>query len=358
MNVAIVGGGIMGLCTAKALVERGHEVTVFEQHRPGNPYGSTTGRTRIVRQAYPDQFYTEILLKGHDLWYELETQTGQKLVHQVGLLYVGPQREAEILNELDALENLGVPYRVYTSKDVRAVHPQMVLGPDEIGIMTLNAGWADAPAVLSTLQKFVEDRGVRVVQKRVTRLDPADLSDLSDGPGSGKKFDRVVVTAGPWVMKFFDVPLRVTLQTIAYVGLETQGPVWIEGFGGHLYGFPSEPGSKSTKIGYHTLGPEIDPDSVDRIPQADALAAIEECARRRFVGSAAQAEVVEPSACVYTVSENDDFKIGWFDDATLVASPCSGHGFKFGPWMGRFLADVLEENEDVRNWPRFALSFS
>jgi glycine/D-amino acid oxidase-like deaminating enzyme len=36
-----------------------------------------------------------------------------------------------------------------------------------------------------------------------------------------------------------------------------------------------------------------------------------------------------------------------------VVAACSGHAFKFGPWLGRFVADVLQGHEDLANWPEF-----
>lgn len=342
MKIAIVGAGINGLCTAKSLAQRGHEVTLFEQYRPGNPFGSSAGRSRIVRQAYPDQFYTEILLKGHELWYKLETETQTKLIREVGLLFVADQNDEEMLHELDALDNLKVPHRVHTAQDIRQVHSHMVLHLGEIAVMTLSAGWADAPMVLEALQQLGTNLGVDFVQERVTNL-------------RLPQFDRVIVTAGSWVSKFVDLPVQTTLQTYAYLDQEMQGPVWIEGFGDHLYGFPSEPGSTSAKIGFHTPGPLTDADSPDRPAQAEAVKAIQDGGRRRF--GLTDPQVVESGCCLYTTANNDDFKIGWADQRTLIASPCSGHGFKFGPWIGEFLADLIDEREDIAQWPRFQVRF-
>ena len=344
MKVAIVGAGIHGLCTAKALSQRGHGVTVFEQHRPGNQFGSTAGRSRIVRQAYPDQFYTEILLKGHELWHDLESEAGGPLIHEVGLLFVGQQNGEEVLHELSALENLAVEHEVLTQKDVRKVHSHMVLDSDELAVLTKRAGWADVPLVLKSLQRIATSQGAAFVRQRVT-----NLSELKS-----QGFDRVVVTAGAWITKFFEVPLTVSLQTFAYVDQAMQGPVWIEGFGDHLYGLPSESGAATAKIGYHTLGPTVDPDNPDREPQPEALAAIRECAARRFGLPDTDEVIKESSCCLYTTAPNEDFKIGWPDDGVLVASPCSGHGFKFGPWMGQLLADILEEKQSLADWPRFS----
>lgn len=347
MKIAVIGAGIHGLCVAKTCSERGHEVVVFEQHKPGNMFGSSFGRSRIVRQAYPDQFYTEILLEGHNLWHELEAQSGRKLVYEVGLLFVAPSRCDELAHELDTLENLGIPHQVLTSKDIRTVHSHMVLEPDEVAVLTFRAGWADVQAVLKVVQSLAQRSGVRFVRQRVTGLGQEGF------PESEWPFDCVVLTAGAWATKFLDLPLKTTLQTFAYLETAMDGPVWIEGFGDHMYGFPSEPSSPTFKIGYHTLGPCTDPDSPERNPSAEALQAIKDTTRRRF--NVSEPSIVETGCCLYTSADNDDFKFGWVDDRTLFVSPCSGHGFKFGPWIGRFVADLVERRERLSDWPRFVV---
>ncbi|MCW5940458.1 MAG: FAD-dependent oxidoreductase [Fimbriimonadaceae bacterium] len=357
MKVAIVGGGIMGLCTAKSLAERGHAVTVFEQYGLNHALGSSTGRSRIVRQAYPDSFYTEILLEGHQLWTELEAQANQEMIHLVGLLYIGPKDEPEMWHELETLEQLSVRHEVLTAASIGGIHPQMNLGASEIAVLTRDAGWADVPAVLSAVARLASDRGAQFLRSKV---------DHSVGAG----FDCAVVTAGSWIKDWADPGsppasslaygeasakprdgIRVTLQSYAYLEGLQHGPVWIEGFGDHSYGFPSEPGRNDFKIGHHEPGPETDPDDPDRTPPSGQVQAIKEAAWRRF--GVRNAHVTESRGCLYTVAPGDDFKIGWLDDRTLLASPCSGHGFKFGPWMGRFLADLVEGKRDLGDWPRF-----
>ena len=46
--------------------------------------------------------------------------------------------------------------------------------------------------------------------------------------------------------------------------------------------------------------------------------------------------------CIYTVAPDDHFRLGPLADCPdiVVASPCSGHGFKFSCLIGRVLADL------------------
>lgn len=59
--------------------------------------------------------------------------------------------------------------------------------------------------------------------------------------------------------------------------------------------------------------------------------------------------------CLYTNTPDGLFALGHgIDPRLLLVSPCSGHGFKFGPLVGSWVTDALETGE----WPVEALPFA
>jgi sarcosine oxidase len=53
------------------------------------------------------------------------------------------------------------------------------------------------------------------------------------------------------------------------------------------------------------------------------------------------------------MTPNEDFRMGWIDERNLLVSPCSGHGFKFAPWIGHYVADLVEGKRRDTDFPRF-----
>ena len=76
MNVAVVGAGIMGCAAARELARTGHDVTLYEQFRVGHDRGSSHGRSRIVRLAYPELEFVELAKEAFKGWRELEEESG------------------------------------------------------------------------------------------------------------------------------------------------------------------------------------------------------------------------------------------------------------------------------------------
>lgn len=347
MRVAVVGAGIAGASAARHLAERGHEVTVFEQFEPGHTKGSSHGQSRIVRKAYPDAFYTAIMQEAYPMWAELDAHSDLRLLHECGLLYFGNQADPSLLAVVEALKALDVPHEVLDPLASAQKLPGLILTEDEIGIFTPEAGWVNAGKSVQTSLALAEAVGAWIVRQKVTSLEKLE-----------KTFDRVVLCAGPWVGKFVKLDVAVTVQTLAYVKGKHEGPVWIEEGPRYAYGFPSEPGRAAWKLGAHNLRIPWDPDDPDRPESQETLDGIEAFAERRFGEVRSPLEPEEPLVtdvitCLYTNTPDEDFRFGRLSEKTVYASACSGHGFKFGPWVGRFLADVVEERQDIGRYKRF-----
>jgi sarcosine oxidase len=60
-------------------------------------------------------------------------------------------------------------------------------------------------------------------------------------------------------------------------------------------------------------------------------------------------------SCLYTMTDDGDFVLDHVPGAPqiVVASPCSGHGFKFSPVIGEVLADLATVGETRRDIARF-----
>ena len=119
-------------------------------------------------------------------------------------------------------------------------------------------------------------------------------------------------------------------------------PGWADFNDGDIYyGFPDLE-SRGFKIAHDKHGPAFDPDTGDRQPSADAIRG---CARvsRPAVPRPRRAALVESRVCQYENSSNGDLLIDrhprWANALLLGAG--SGHGFKHGPAVGRYAADLV-----------------
>lgn len=325
----------MGASAAWKAAAAGWEVTLFERSGFSEALGSSRGRSRIVRQAYPDAYYTSFLLDGHREWSRLEALAGERLYHEVGLLYFGPEDAEDVVSGEAALASLGVPYTRLGPADL----PPLPLSPGEIGILSPEAGWVAADLVLRSLWRLAAQEGCSLVQRQVSTLTELAV------------YDRVLVAAGPWMTEWWNPQIEVTRQTYAYIEGRREGPVWIESGEHFFYGFPSEPGRQDFKAGVHVPGEPCHPDDPGQAPDHWALELLLDLARRRF--RILNPRITEAGHCWYTHAPESDFRFGWLDERTLAVSACSGHGFKFGPWMGGLIQRLLSGEDDLANWPRF-----
>jgi sarcosine oxidase len=316
MKVAVVGAGVMGCATAWALRERGAEVTVHEQFGLDHKRGSSHGRTRIFRVAYPDADWIRFAQEAYAGWQELDPGL-------LGLYGLVELVAYPALTSARALDECGVPYRLLDEDEVRALGASL---PD--GWTALHV--ADAGVVFADRARhaFLAAAGVEVeTNRRIFSTDELDA-------------DVVVVTAGPWVRELVpEVPVTVTRETLAYFAREGPPPPSIVDLnaetGGHgMYSlFDPEHGLKA---GAHHAGPEADPDA-EAAPDPAIVERIASWVRERFPD--VDPEPVEAQACLYTTTADHRFVLER-RGRVVVGSACSGHGFKFAPAVGRRLAEL------------------
>ena len=80
VEFAVVGGGLLGLATARALGTRGREVLLMERDSVGNERAGSKGTARIFRFGYDDPFYVSMALAALPLWRALEEESGRDLL--------------------------------------------------------------------------------------------------------------------------------------------------------------------------------------------------------------------------------------------------------------------------------------
>ena len=323
MRVAVVGAGIMGCAAAWALTKDGHDVVIYEQFRIGHDRGSSHGRSRIVRLAYPEVEWVRMAQDSMRGWRELEHESGAQVLELKGLVeLVGDPAQSS----RDALAEAGADFEVLDAEAARARWPIGI--PDGWYVLYQpEAGIVRADLALRAFLDCALARGAELHEDM--RID--DVTELDA--------DAVVVTAGAWVGKLVDdVPVRPTRETLAYFRRDGALPSIVhldpETRGHALYSLHDP--HYGLKAGLHHAGIEVDPDEPGG-PNPELLERISAWVAATYTD--VDPTPVDAETCLYTNTEDEGFI---FDprEKVVVCSACSGHGFKFAPEIGKRLANL------------------
>ena len=313
----------MGCATASALSERGADVTLVEQFELGHAQGSSHGRTRIMRLAYPDPVWVELAEEALEGWRTFERESGQALLGLYGLVELCSSVE---LTSRDVLGARGIEHRLLDPQELREL--EVTLPAGWVALWQAEAGVLYADRALEGLLEIARSRGARLeTGRRVESLDEVDA-------------DVVVVTAGPWAPRLVPgLRVRVTRETVAY--FNRPGPPMPavvelnEATRGHAMYALHDP-VHGLKAGAHHVGHEADPDTTEPAdPQL--VERIVDWVQSRFPEIDPAPAAAE--TCLYTNTADESFVLER-RGRVVVGSACSGHGFKFAPAVGQRLADL------------------
>jgi sarcosine oxidase len=308
-----VGAGLIGLSAARALREDGFAVTVYERDRVGSPLASSHGRSRIFRRSYREQDYVRLARRAIEEWRRLDPA----LLRSTGLLEYGSGVELHAA----AMDACGEDHRWLEPAEARLLFPEAHF-PEPV-LYDEQGGAVMADEALARLAEGLD------IREGHTVADPREL-----------EADVVVACPGSWLGPMFDLPLYPRIEQVTYFGGAPDSRPSIIDHGAPdrrlHYGLVA-PGT-GFKIGEDAARPERwDPDRPDRGVEEHLVERLAEHVRRFFPGL--DPRPLHSEACLYTMSPDGDFVLDRIDGVIIFGGD-SGHAFKFGPLLGRLIADM------------------
>ena len=352
-DVIVVGLGAMGSATVCALASRGHAVLGLDRYSSPHAMGSSHGKTRIIREAYfEDPLYVPLVQRAYECWAELERRSGVALFTRTGGLMLGPPSSALVSGARRSALQHRLPHEILSADDVQRRFPAFAPGRGMIGVWEPNAGVLQPELAISAALGVATACGADIHMNEAMQSwrSVADGVEVTTAMGVYRA-RRLVLAVGAWVadaLPHLGLPVRVQRNVLYWFAplhradqfTDTHFPIFLCEYAPDRwwYGFPDS--GDGVKVALHLNGEYTHPDALRR-DVADGEVAVMRELLARFLPNANGA-LRHATACMYTNTTDGHFII----DAhpahanVIVASPCSGHGFKFASVLGEVLADL------------------
>jgi monomeric sarcosine oxidase len=369
-DVAIIGGGIMGAATACEAARAGARVALIDQARLPNPRGASTDHSKVFRFAYPDPLYARMAVDALDLWRKLEHETGATMLTRTGTLLLGQDRPSIETQTYEVLRALGVEALMLESGEAAERFPQFDARSFSYAVFDPSGGILHAEASVRALVELARGRGVVIFEAgRVTGIKERGRAgglEITCADGGAVACRRLLVASGPWtreLMPELSGALETTRQETVYFEPPESAktdfdigrfPIFIS-FDSGFYGFPVHHAG-ALKVANHIKGEAAGVESLGEPVGDDFISKCREFFARHIPGLAGS-RVRETRVCLYNNTRDDDFIIDWHPEleGALIATGFSGHGFKFGPVIGRICAELLLSGRTRYEIERFSL---
>ena len=367
-DVVVIGAGVFGVWTAFFLAKAGAQVTLVDAYGPGNSRSSSGDESRILRCGYGSaEIYSRFARRSRELWRELDARNGSTLPlwHPCGVLWLAPSGDPYATDTLATLQRGNYSVEELDHAAIRARYPH--LGADGAGLFFLEpqAGVIMARRSVQALAGELSRKGVTVRTGRALKPSmPGRVSSVRLTYGDELRGDLFVFACGAWLPMVFPEVLgssiMPTRQVVMFFGTPpgddrfgaSHTPALID-FASGLYAIPDLE-NRGVKIGIDAHGPRFDPDNDERMLDRESVAVARAWLTRRLP-VLADAPLVESRVCQYENTASGDFLIDRHPDHSnvWVAGGGSGHGFKHGPALGEYLANLI--STDAASESRWAI---
>jgi sarcosine oxidase len=352
-DAIVLGCGGVGSATAYHLARRGAKVLGLEQFSPAHDRGSSHGETRVIRQAYfehPD--YVPLLLRAYELWRELEETAGIDLLHQVGLLQVGPPEGPVVRGVLEAARLHKLSVESLTSDEIPRRFAGLRAPPEAIGVFEPAAGYLKVERCVLAHIAAAKASGAELrfnVPVRSWQATPHEVRVVTDQDEFTAA--NLILAAGPYapqILRSLNIPLVVRRKHLYWFPTsdqsyhETSGcPTFLYDLPhGVFYGFP-QVDDLGVKVAEHSGGEVVtDPAADPKAADVADLARVEDFLKEHLPGVGGP--INRRSVCFYTMSPDEHFVVAHHPQHQNIvfAAGLSGHGFKFTSVLGQALVDL------------------
>lgn len=366
-QIVVIGLGATGSAALCRLARRGVRAIGIEQFRLGHDRGSSHGPTRVFRLAhFENPAYVPLLRRACALWRELETLSGRQLLVTTGIAELGPRDGELVRGTLRASVAHQLPHEVLDASALMRRYRAFTIPQNYVAVVQPDGGTIEAAAALDVSIRVAVDAGAVIrTEEKVIGIEPHRDGVRVRTDRAVIDADGAVVAAGPWAGRLLPqlrLPLRVTRQVVGWFE-STDAEEFADGFPVFLlesrhgvhYGLPPY-GQFGIKIAKHHHFDEV----VEPARYDTTVSAADEAAIRAPLGEflpAANGRMLDAQTCLYTMTPDETFIIDRAPGAPqiLIASPCSGHGFKFAPVVGEIVADLITSGATPHDIAAFRL---
>ena len=365
-DAIVLGLGAVGSATLYQLARQGARVLGIDRYSPPHVFGSTHGETRVTRLAIGEgAHYSPLAMRSHEIWRELEAASGASLLTMNGgLIISSPTSRATFhgasffATTVEAARQHNISHELLDSSQIRRRFPQFAITDAETGYFEPCAGFVRPEECIRVQLKLAEAHGAEILRNEIVTGFVQEGDGVSVATKTGQfKAANLIVAAGPWLPGLlgekYSHHFKIYRQTLHWFDVEAnyaqftpdRFPIFIwelPNARGGTYGFPAIDGPRGgIKIATEQFEATTTAESVNR----EVSAAEQRSVYRDFVAPffpTVGARCIKSAVCLYTVTDDFAFVVDRHPefDRILVASPCSGHGFKHSAALGEAISDL------------------
>ena len=326
----------------------------LDQFRPPHAFGSSHGHSRIIREAYfEDTAYVPLVQRAYELWKDLEKVSGRKMFSQTGGLMIGNPEGVLVSGAIRSAREHHLQHRILSAAEVRKAYPVLHPAEDMIGVFEPRAGILFPEAIIEAHLALAQEKGASVFfDEPVLEWEPQGEAVRVITKRNTFAANKLLITAGAWVKTLLQdlaLPLSIERQVMFWFAPRSvpqkfkpeNCPVhlWEYSPGRFFYGLPAL--GHAIKVAIHHEGEITEPDKLrDDVSEGDMES------MRKLLASFipdANGQLKTAMVCKYTNAPDGHFLFDFHPKhkQALIASPCSGHGFKFSSVIGELAATLL-----------------